>query len=119
MHTFDFIGFFTTIMQLTPGAPFIHRYEINELTGKCRTSIATFVRVWPFWIAVVFGRWRKSDLTEAEMFRKVFRTRNIDLYDEDGNLDERFQNDVRQVVADHTNSPDEEWTILQMLELDQ
>lgn len=119
MRTFDFLGFFVTFLRLTPGAPLVHTYEINEVNGECRTSTAVFFRLWPFRIAVALGHWTKTGLTEAEMFRKVFSSRNVDLYDENGDLDPRFRDTVRAAVAENSSDPSEEWTILQMLELDQ
>lgn len=118
MRTFDFIGFFTTVIQLTQGAPLFHSYEINELTGRCRSAVAYFIRIWPFRIAVAIGRWQETGLSEAEMLHRVFSSRQIPLHGEDGEIDPRFRAQVRQQVADRADGPDEEWTILQMLDLD-
>lgn len=119
MTTFDFFGFFVTFMRMTPGAPLVHTYEIDEVDGECRTSVAVFLRLWPFRIALVIGRWRKTGMTEAEMFRKVFNARNIDLLDETGELHPRFHESARRSVAENAADVDEEWQILQMLDLDQ
>lgn len=118
MKTIDFLGFYFTMIWVKPGSPIIHRYDIYELDGKCRLSVATFVRLWPMRIAAAFGRWRKSGLTEEEMFRTVFTARNIDLRDQDGEIDPRFLDAVRDRIAEHAQDADDEWRILEMLDLD-
>lgn len=111
MRTFDFLIFYVTFIRVTPNAPMAHTYTVSELDGKCRISTAVFLRLWPFRIAMGVGRWRASGLTEAEMFSQVFSHRDIPLTEE-------ARNRVREVVAENSPDPTDEWQILQTLDLD-
>lgn len=111
MRTFDFLWFYTTFIRLRPGAPLAHLYTVDELDGRCRTSTALFLRLWPMKIAVGFGIWRKTGLGPHEMFRRVFGSREIPLT---GDVEKK----VREAVAANAPDPTDEWQILQMLDLD-
>lgn len=117
MNTFDFLGFFIGSMRVIPETPFTFRAELDEPEGKCRTARSRFWRILPG-RAVVIGRWRKSGLTEAEMFVKLFKARNLDLFDEDGTIDPRYVRAARETIAENVEDPEDEWTILQMVGLE-
>lgn len=112
MRTYDFWWrWYMVMIELTPGAPLIHTYEVNELSGECRTSTAVFIRLWPFRVALGFGRWSRSGMSKRDMFKRVFNSRDVEL---DGEIRER----VRQAVGNSGLSADDEWTILEMLDLE-
>ncbi|MFE9834016.1 hypothetical protein ACFYP4_02535 [Streptomyces sp. NPDC005551] len=117
MRTIDFLGLYVGFIRLNPRSPLFHRFEVSEYEGKCRTSRATFIRLFPFNAAVVVGRWHKSGLSQLEMVEQLMAARNIDLYDEEGSLDPRFEQRARQKIADQATDPDDEWTILEMVGL--
>lgn len=119
MKTLNFLGRYVTAIWLIPGAPIFHRHEVDELDGQCRTSTALFVRLFPFRLALGFGRWRWTGMTEAQMFKKHFQARNIDLHDEDGNLDPRYAQAARETIARNAKDLDDEWQILQAVGLEQ
>lgn len=112
MRTIDFLKFYATFIWLRPGSPLIHTFAVNELTGQCRTSTAAFIRLWPLSIAVGFGQWKETGIGPHEMFRRVFSSRDVPLTGE-------VRRHVREVVASSALDADDEWEILQMLELDQ
>lgn len=112
MRTFDFFKFFVTFIWVTPDAPLTHLYEVNELDGNCRTSTALFLRFWPGRIAMGVGMWKNTGLTPPEMFLHVFGSREVPLTGDVGEA-------VRRTIADNSLDPDDEWQILQMLDLDQ
>ncbi|MFH9606880.1 hypothetical protein [Streptomyces sp. NPDC017448] len=119
MRTIDFLGRYVGLSWVKPRTPLIHRYELNEIDDECRTSHAFFVRLWPLRVVFFFGRWHDTGLTPEQMFDRVFTAHEIDLYDADGNLEERFERQARENVAQQAADPDEEWKLLQMLGLDE
>jgi hypothetical protein len=119
MTTLDFLGYFIGFIRLERGSPIFHRYRLDEYEGECRTSKAVFIRLWPTRWAVAVGRWRPSGRTEEETVEYLMQARNMDLYDDEGNLDPRFEDAARQQIADHASDPDDEWKILSALGLEQ
>lgn len=119
MRTIDFFGCFVGCTWVKPGTPVFHRYELNEIDEECRTSKATFIRVWPFRVALIFGRWRATGMTPREMFAHVFTSREVDIYDDEGDIDPRYERVARAKIAENAQDPDEEWEILRMMGLDQ
>lgn len=118
MRTIDILGRYIGLLRLERGSPFVHRYVLDEYTGLCRTSTALFVRLLPLRWALVLGRWKPSGRTQREMVEHLMAARDLDLYGDDGELDPRFEQSARNQVAKHAQDPDEEWKILEMLELD-
>lgn len=112
MRTFDFFNLFVTFIWVKPVSPLMHISQVNELDGRCRTSRALFLRFWPLRRAMGVGIWRKTGFTPRQMFLNSFESREVPLT---GDLRET----VRRVVADNSLDADDEWQILQMLELDQ
>lgn len=121
MKTFDIFGFYVMALRLRPGAPLFHCYEVNETNGKCRTSTALFVRLYPFRFALGFGHWRASGMSEEQMFKHIFASslRETDLYGEDGEIDPRYERAARETIAEHAEDPSDEWEILQAIGLDE
>ena len=119
MTTLDFLGFYIGAIRLGTGSPLVHRYQLDEYEGECRTSQAVFLRLWPLRWAVAVGRWRPSGRTPQEQVEYLMRTRAMDLYAEDGSLDPRFEDTARQQIADRATDPDDEWQILTALGLEQ
>lgn len=117
MTTWDFLGLYIGFVRLERGSPLFHRFVLDEYEGECRTSQATFMRLFPTRWAVAVGRWRPSGRTPDETIEYLMSTRQIDLYGEDGALDARFEEAARQQVADRATDPDDEWQILTALGL--
>lgn len=118
MTTLDLFGYYIGFIHLEPGSPLFHRFQLDEYDGKCRTSKATFLRLIPSRWAVAVGRWRPSGRTPQETIEHLMRARNIDLYNEDGTLDARFEDAARTQIANRADGPDDEWQILSALGLD-
>jgi hypothetical protein len=121
MRTFDIWDWFFLPVRLKPRSPLWHRFAVYEIDGECRSAEAGFLRIWPFRVAIGFGRWKLTGMTQAEMRQHFFAesVREMDLNDANGELDSRFAQAARQQVAAHATDPDDEWTILEMTGLDQ
>ncbi|MFD4858409.1 hypothetical protein [Streptomyces atratus] len=118
MRTIDIFGGYVGCTWVKPGTPLVHRFELNEIDGDCRISMATFIRIWPFRVALMLGRWRATGMTPREMFAHVFSSREVAIHDEDGELDPRYERVARERIAENSQDPDEEWEILRMMGLD-
>ncbi|MFJ1700418.1 hypothetical protein ACIOHC_36105 [Streptomyces sp. NPDC088252] len=114
----DIFGSYIGCTWVKPRTPLFHRFELNEIDGECRTSQATFVRIWPLRVALLFGRWQATGMTPGEMFAHVFTSREVAIHDEDGELDPRYVRAARERIAENAQDPDEEWEILRMMGLD-
>lgn len=119
MKTFDFFGRFIVGFHLIPRSPLRQKFPITEIEGECRTSVATFIRVWPFNYAIGYGKWQPSGKTPEQVFAEHFHASWMGIHHANGKVDERYAHVVRQQVAAHTDGPDDEWTILSAMGLDE
>jgi hypothetical protein len=111
MRTFDFHSFYVMFISLQPGSPFVHTFVVDEIDGRCRTSLATFIRLWPLRLALGVGRWQPTGLTVREQFERVFQSRSVP-------FDGEVARHAREAVAAHSTDVDDEWELLEMLDLD-
>ncbi|GAA2321323.1 hypothetical protein GCM10010149_87920 [Nonomuraea roseoviolacea subsp. roseoviolacea] len=109
--------FFAHGIRLAPGSPFVHTSVTTEAKEPFRYGRSLIVQYWPG-RAVVLGRWEgRFDDEETALLAGV-HGRPDEVLDEEGRLQERFKRQkVRQRVAAGAHDLDDEWQLVNALDL--
>jgi len=86
-------GEFFHFIKVKPGTPLKHWAMTQEVEVPFRNSLSCVVRLWPFRIALVAGKWYPSGLHEDEALLAALGGRSdaLDVVDEEGHLVDQFE----------------------------
>lgn len=114
--TTDIGPLFFQWIRLNSKAPLLHTAPVQMTEDPYHSATALIVRPPFLRTGLVLGLWRKSGLDEEEALLNALSGKGLDLYDEDL-ADPEVRRTVRENIAKHSNSLDEEWTIINALGL--
>lgn len=104
-------------ISLVPGSPHIVHATTNEQTAPFRIGRSLALRFWKS-RGLVVGMWQGKHEDEESALMAGMHARPDSITDESGGLAERFQKQAaRRTVAAASQNLDEEWTVINALDL--
>lgn len=113
-NTKDFGRFFVQFVSLIETAPLFHTATAQAIEPPYRSSKVAIFRIPRTGWAIALGWWRDSGLNEEQALLAAMEAKGLDLYDVDLD-DDSVRAAVRENIAAHSESWDEEWEIINML----
>lgn len=105
--------------------PLAGRIPSQEINPPFRSSNARFLRlpftlglrasVTQFPLGIVWGVWRYSEVDEEQALMVAMSGYGLDIYDDIDLTDSETRAEIRANIAEHTDSWDEEWEVINML----